>query len=99
MRQMIDIVRQPLRFNMSHQVKVKLTPRGHQRLKEIETEIGMGSLFRHLKIDEDGWTYFSLWEIAAHFGSIMYNGCEVPFETEIILLPDENRLAWEKLQR
>lgn len=65
-----------MKFNVNNYVKVKLTKRG----KEIMKEEGV---MREYVPDKDGYTKWQLWELMGVFGNYVYNGCEIPFETEI----------------
>jgi len=61
-------------FNINDYVYAKLTDAGkaiaHEQLAKYEEFDG-------------GWSKWQLWELMAVFGSSMYNGCDVPFETNI----------------
>lgn len=84
------MVRVMISFNLNHNVFVKLTDIGHMELKRQHDE-----LFREGRFpprvytppieDEDGWSKWQLWDLMAQLGRKCYNGCCVPFETEIRL--------------
>ena len=85
-----------VRFNVNHYVRVKITPHGKKCLRKNYDDLAKsygGKLsfpFRLPKADKDGWTRFQMHDLIANFGQHMYCGCEVPFETEIeILLENE----------
>ena len=73
-----------VRFNINGDVRVKLTPLGRQIWRSYwKPHDPEGNMEK--KIDPDGWLKIQLWEVMATFGPHMYNGGDVPFETEIIL--------------
>lgn len=78
-----------MKFNINHYVKVKLTEKGIEILKEQHNDIQKYALllpdFEEPQKDDDGYTKFQLWELMLKFGNHLYNGCEVPFHPEIII--------------
>lgn len=84
-------------FNINYEVKVKLTSRGLQILREQDIEFFKKN--PHLvetlkdytpskrKPDENGWCTWQLWDLMNTFGDHIYNGCQPPFELEIEILP------------
>ncbi len=78
--------------NINDYVKVKLNDLGVSVLKEkhdnlnkmIHARGGNGLGEFELKVDEDGYTKFPLWDLMNIFGHLMVMGFEVPFETDII---------------
>lgn len=89
-----------VRFNVNHEVRVKITPHGKKCLRKNYDDLAknyggkLGFPFRMPKADKDGWTRFQLHDLMANFGQHMYCGCQVPFETEIeILLGNVNMEA------
>jgi len=79
-----------MRFNMNHAVKVKLTEYGLSILRanndklNDETEGAFGP-FKPPKTDQEGYTEYQLWVLMSEFGQKLWNGCNPPFETEILL--------------
>lgn len=65
------------KYNINDLVKLKLTKRG---CDIIDTEYG------YLKYNDDNEISMQLHEAFNIFGEYLYNGCEIPFETEITLL-------------
>lgn len=68
-----------MKFNINHEVRVRLTPRGRNIILSTPHEVMPTE-------DANGWSKWQLWELMRVFGSHCYNGCEVPFETEIEML-------------
>lgn len=74
-------------FNINNHVSVRLTPHGRSILAAQDAELLAEA--PHLKqIDppkEDacGWSRWQLWDLMQRLGAHCYNGCEIPFETEI----------------
>ena len=38
-----------------------------------------------LKYDDEGYSEFQMWHLMSIFGSYLFNGCDIPFETTIKL--------------
>lgn len=78
-----------MRFNINHYVKVKLTEKGIEILKKQHEDIQKYALllpdFEEPAKDNDGYTRFQLWVLMCTFGEHLYNGCEAPFNPEIII--------------
>ncbi len=83
-----------MRFNVNHNVRVKLTDRGRECL-----EGNHKTLFRKRQFpppyqppeeDEDGWSTWQLWVLMEQLGPHVHNGLDVPFETEIEILTDQS---------
>jgi hypothetical protein len=75
-----EAVTTPMRFNLNHDVRIKLTDYGRKLLAEM-------AFAPAFKPDADGWSKEQLWQVMATFGPVLGNGFPVPFETEIELLP------------
>jgi len=78
------------KFNINNSVKVKLTEKGrtiyYNRDVELNKFYGKEVIKPRLpKEDKDGYFQIQLWELMRLYGPHMFNGCEQPFETEIIL--------------
>lgn len=86
-----------IKFNINQYAKVKLTHEGALILEERHNE-----LYEHIKeitgkpvppfelrLDADGYYANQLWSIMETFGSHIYNGCEMPFDGDILLLDGE----------
>ena len=73
-----------MRFNVNHKVKVKLTEIGHKIHRADFDQLGMKSItYQPPQEDKRGWSEWQMWELMRLFGPHLYNGCNVPFETEI----------------
>ena len=78
-------------FNVNERVKVKLTEKGIDILKQrhdsMNTYIGAndGEPIKEfeIKLDEDGYYTTQLWVLMHVFGEHMSWGSNLPFETEI----------------
>lgn len=81
------------KVNSNDFVKVKLKESGIAILKEKRDELnkmihangGKGLGEYKLKVDEEGYSKFQLWELMNTFGHLMGLGLETPFETDIIV--------------
>ena len=81
------------KVNINDYVKVKLNDLGISILKAKRDELNkmiranggkdFGEL--ELKVDEEGYAKFPLWELMNTFGDVMVMGLEVPFETDIVV--------------
>lgn len=74
-----------MRFNINHYVEVKLTDVGREIYYKHMTDVLRGSDYKMQPIKEnaEGWSRWQLWDLMSIFGAHCYNGCRVPFETEI----------------
>lgn len=79
-------------FNMNDHVKVKLTPHGkqlhRQQYDDLVKRCGGCPPFAYSPVKEDGqgWSKWQLRELMNRFGKHVYNGCEPPFETKILIV-------------
>ena len=78
-----------VRFNCNNIVKVKLTKVGidiyYHRNDDINEQYQKELIKPNMPvIDNEGYSEFQLWELMKIFGKHMYNGCNPPFETEIL---------------
>ncbi|MGG3307336.1 hypothetical protein ABER23_07905 [Paenibacillus lautus] len=79
--------------NLNEYVKVKLTDHGISILKKERAELNKRFAERGLtgfgeyepKVDEDGYTSFQLWDLMQRLGPHISIGCQLPFETNVIL--------------
>jgi hypothetical protein len=69
-------------FNINDYVKVRLTDKG---MKVLADHYGGEIPEWFVNYMEDGWTKFQLWDLASIFGENLYNGCTLPFETNILI--------------
>lgn len=82
-------------FNVNNEVWVRLTDEGRRQLNRNRE----GSALPHGKFpglpveDADGFSKWQLWDLMSQFGPHMFNGCEIPFETEIYLSEPTAALA------
>ena len=74
-----------VRFNVNDNVRVKVTDAGRKAYRAYHDQLGLNPDDYNLKVGPDGWTEMQLWEVMQYFGHATYNGCDVPFETEIEL--------------
>lgn len=73
-------------FNMNNDVKVKLTDYGKQILADKFSNIpgiDVNKILNYIKVDSNGYYEFQLWDLMSTFGEYLYNGCKLPFETNI----------------
>jgi hypothetical protein len=70
------------KFNINENVKIKLTDSGIKMYKEYYKGIKNTAP----RLDKDGYYRDQLWHIIKMFGSNIGMCCELPFETEIIIL-------------
>lgn len=80
-----------MKFNINHDVRVKLTPFGIECLEKDHDRLNAtcnGALgpFQPPVPDEDGWVKMQLWVAMRKLGSYFANGGPVPFETEIEII-------------
>lgn len=78
-----------MKININNEVKIKLTARGKHIHKDNWNAYGLKEKYIPPKEDTEGWSTWQLWTLFQEFGSYMYNGCEVPFETEIEIIKKE----------
>ena len=71
-------------MNVNDHVWVKLTPEGEIAYKKWNEDLGVKDPLP-LQKTWDGFVKFQLWELMQIFGGSCYNGCKVPFETQIHL--------------
>jgi len=75
-----------MKFNVNHEVRVKLTPRGRMILTEQDREFLRAHNIAPAappEEDTDGYSTWQLWTLMHTFGNHMVPGFEPPFETEI----------------
>jgi hypothetical protein len=83
----------PIKFNVNYWVRVKITPHGEKCLRKNYDDLAKnygGKLafpFRLPAKDADGWTKFQMHDLIGSFGNHVYIGCEMPFDSEIEILP------------
>lgn len=82
-----------IRFNVNHDIKVKLTEGGYQLMADehnrvLSTVPGFGkrdwTYYRDLA-DKDGYTRFQMWRFAELFGPSSYIGGPLLYETNILI--------------
>lgn len=86
-----------IKFNINHQVKVKVTDYGYDVWLEYSNQFAKYSptypiiTIEELKAnqDEDGYTEFQMWDMMSIFGPKMKMGLKNPIDTNIILLPEK----------
>lgn len=78
-------------MNTNDYVWIRLTDVGRRMLRENYDRLffGFPDLVKAhpftLPTEVNGWTRMQLWHVANEFGRGMYNGADVPFETEFSL--------------
>lgn len=78
-------------FNINEYVYVKLTDYGKEILRERRERFNEVLISKgiepfttdFIKVDEDGFTQFQLWELMNIFGNFMNVSSKLPFETTI----------------
>lgn len=80
-----------MKFNLNHDVRVKLTPFGIQKLEEDHNRINAscnGALgpFVPPQVDAEGWSKMQMWVVMNKLGPYFINGGPVPLETEIDII-------------
>lgn len=80
------------KLNINSNVKVKLTEFGKEFHKQRHIDF-WNSLQKEVYVppgeDKDGYCEFQLWSLMEIFGSLCRMGCELPFET-VILIDDKD---------
>ena len=78
-----------IKFNINHDVMVKLTDYGREVLKQnhdkIYADLGNPQPYVPIKEDENGMSKWQLWVLMNEFGHVLYNGNKMPFESTIYL--------------
>jgi hypothetical protein len=78
-----------IKFNVNHNVRVKLNKNGLAELKkqhdELRREIPRLGEFKPPNTDENGYSTWQLHSLMNHFGHMMTLGFSPPFETEILI--------------
>lgn len=78
-----------MKFNINNYVWVKLTPKGEKTLRVsrlVDMELtGLDECAIKPPPEKNGYTQFQLWDLMRLFGESMFNGCELSFETEILI--------------
>lgn len=75
-----------MKFNINDYVKVKLTDHGREIHKQqYEQWFKDMPWYEYTPPQEDaeGWSKWQMWDLMQTFGAVLYNGCKLPFETEI----------------
>jgi hypothetical protein len=80
---------EPIEYNINHNVRVRLTSKGREILRQT------GPHDSKADPDADGWSEFQLWHLMETFGPHLCMGCDLPFATDIILIGDPARTAFE----
>lgn len=78
---------QYIKININDCVKVKITKEGWDHLERLDKEQDLppGSSRSLYAPDDNGYSKMELWKLMNEFGNILYNGCKIPFETEVII--------------
>lgn len=86
----------PIRFNVNHYVRVRLTEYGRECLmrnhEELAAHYGGKLNFgpRDPEEDAEGWSQWQMHDLMSEFGKHIYCGCKIPFETEIEILAEND---------
>jgi len=83
-----------IKFNINEEVKVKLNAYGlniytekMEKVNEWLNSVHGKCVKMEVKIDENGYTKFQLWDLMHLFGPHMVLGMDIPFtDTEIVFL-------------
>lgn len=79
-----------LTVNMNDDIRVRLTPAGEKQWEKywntnpFWSEHIVPPAVRKAATLPDGRVHFQLWHAMEVFGSMLYNGCEIPFENNEI---------------
>jgi len=80
------------KFNMNNSVKVKLNDKGRAELRRLHSELedsaGCKLEFKERGVDKNGYSSFQLHDLMYTFGHMMVMGCETPFETLNVKIPE-----------
>lgn len=83
-----------MKININDNVRVKLTDTGREVLKKNHNLLNKrtGAHLPYLPPieDADGWSTWQLWSLMRDFGPHIYNGCRIPFETEIKIIEGQS---------
>ena len=83
-----------IKFNINHNVKVRLTNHGISVWAENCNKYSRNPLTAESilelkdRVDKDGYTKFQMHELMDIFGDKIYMGNKLCFDTDIILLPE-----------
>jgi hypothetical protein len=82
-----------MKFNINHEVKVKLTDYGRKIHKQqwddlVNTYPSVTMKYTPPKEDRNGWSKWQLWQLMYTFGECIYNGAVLPFETTIEIIEE-----------
>lgn len=76
-----------IRINTNDKVRIKLTDLGRKIHREwhddLYKDLPTNPTYIPPKEDADGWSEWQLWCVMHYFGSAMWMGAQLPFETEI----------------
>ncbi|MDT2864681.1 hypothetical protein [Vagococcus carniphilus] len=82
------------KFNINKSIKVKLTRHGIAVYKERYANIGLTDVT--VNIDDEGYSKFQMHDLMSIFGSSMYMGGNLPFQTEILIEESPKEESAEK---
>ena len=89
-----------MKFNINGYVRVRLTDEGRARHRKNHDDLFSSwpqpPEYRAPQEDANGWSEWQMWQLMSEFGSRLYNGCRVPFETEIEIVEDVRQQALEQ---
>lgn len=85
------------KFNINKSVKVKLTRHGIAVYKEHYANIGLTDVT--INIDDEGYSKFQMHDLMSIFGSSMYMGGNLPFQTEILIEESPRKEEVKKLEK
>jgi hypothetical protein len=79
------------KFNVNDHVKVKLTEKGKaildmqlaERVRRWNCEYRCP--YQSRPTDANGYIRFQMWELMHEFGANIYNGCQIPFDTTVLI--------------
>ena len=80
-------------FNLNHNVKVKLSKEGYQRLAALHNSYlkiipkwkKRTYLYFKNQADNEGYTTFQMWNFMEYFGNVTHMGMSCYFETSVLI--------------
>ena len=93
-----------MKLNVNDKVRARLTDLGRKTLAVLraKTNEDFAARFPNATLrlslavpEEDGWSWWQLWELMATFGEFCGNGMPLMFETEIEIQDPPGTLGWE----
>jgi len=88
---MTEKIKKEIPFNVNSFIKVRMRPAGWAEFERQLRELRLDPApYRAMHPeDKDGYSKWQLWDFIRTVGPITYMGPPTPYETEIILLPED----------